>query len=103
MPTMRQSSPCAARSFGCCSWSREANRRPTLPKPTSARSARGIQGGGDRVEHLADVLEGSGQRQRVAAEADAQVPVHAEVIAGHDEHAAFVTQPLGKRRRSDLM
>jgi hypothetical protein len=33
----------------------------------------------------------------IGSEADAQVPVHLEVVAGHDEHAALLAQPLHQR------
>ena len=45
--------------------------------------------------------EAAGKMCRVRSETDAQVSVHLEVIAGDDEHAGFVSQPLDEARRVD--
>ena len=36
------------------------------------------------------------------AEADAYQVVHAEMVAGHDKHAFFLSQPLGELRGVDV-
>src|SRR5687767_16041668 len=98
MATTRHSRSWLARSLDRRSSSRRANALPTLPNPTSARSARIRRRFLNRVEHLADALEASFEMRRIRAEADAQVPVHLEMIAGHDEHALFVAEPGDERR-----
>src|SRR5262245_63553130 len=77
-----------------------AKRRPTLPNPTSARSARMSA---DGAQELAD----EGQRGRevfgIRTEADPKIAVHVEEVARHDEHAVLVAQALRQLERADGM
>src|SRR5262245_44032902 len=77
-----------------------ANRLATLPKPTRARSARMHA---DSAQELADVRQRRREVLGIRAEADAQIPIGAEVLAGHDQHAAFVAQPRRELRRTERM
>src|SRR5687767_2176719 len=105
IPTMRGSRSKSSRRTSRRSASNSANRRPTWPKPTSARSARmraqPCAPSADRVQHLADALERRQQELEIAAEANPQIAVHLEMIAGHEEDALFLAYPLAQRRRAN--
>src|SRR5471030_2175378 len=47
---------------------------------------------------VAEALESRAQMLRLISEAEAEIVVHAEMVAGHDEHALFEPQPRGERR-----
>ena len=88
---------------------RASMRRNGVPTWTesrrSARSARNKEIAGRLFrpsrDHRRRRSSARATAARVAAEADAEVAVHLEVIPGHDEHALFVAQPLDERRRVD--
>src|SRR5262245_58511660 len=106
MPTMRSSRSWRVRSVSACSAMRRAKRWPTWPKPTSARSARIRRtraAGVARVESLANPFQRRHEQLGIAAEPDAQEAVHLEVIAGNDEDALFVANPLDELGRSDTV
>ena len=52
-------------------------------------------------EQIAQAAETGAQVGGLVAESDAQIAVHAEVIAGHDEHALLVAQPVHELGRID--
>ena len=89
-------------------------RRATLPNPirTSVSSGWFMRGGcsgrcaGRRLAAAAPAdslqpIEAGAVVLRRLAEAEAQVAVHAEMIAGHDQHALLLAQPVDQRRRID--
>src|SRR6476659_162677 len=80
-------------------WARRcAKRRPTLPKPTSARSARMRQ---KRIQEL------TGDRQRLReirlfrAKANPEIALHVEIAAGQQKHTLRVAQAGGEPFRFD--
>src|SRR3954471_20739398 len=100
MPTTRQSRSKSRASQSRRSSINRAKRRPTWPKATSPRSARMHADGG---EEFPDERERRLEILRVGAEANPQVSIHVEEVAGHQEHAAFLAQALGQLGRSHRM
>src|ERR671921_438529 len=97
MPTTRQSRSKSSASQSRRSSINLAKRRPTWPKPMSARSARMHD---DGREELPDERQRRLEILRVGAESDSQVAVHVEEVAGHEKHAALLAQALGQLGRA---
>ena len=57
----------------------------------------------DGAQEFADQGERGCQVVGIGSEPDAEVAVHLEEVAGHDEHAVLVTEPLGQHGRADRM
>src|SRR5687767_4710323 len=99
--TTRTDRSCSASRRSFRSSSSRTKRRPTLPYPMTATSARI----GDRqgIEHFADAVKCAGQEGGMATEPEPQIPIHVKVIAWHDQDAPFVTQPLHERCGVDVV
>src|SRR5207253_268816 len=97
MPMIRDSTECSLERTGASSLTSRANRRPTLPNPISTRSNRMHDAG----QQLADAREGAAQMRRLVAEADPQVAVHPEMIAGHQQDAFVRPQARHQISRVD--
>src|SRR5690349_22499600 len=77
------------------------NRRATLPNPirTSVSSGRCILW--QRSQQLLQAIESRAVVFGRFTEAEAQVSIHAEVIAGYDQHALLFAQARDERCRID--
>src|SRR5690606_26683438 len=74
--------------------------------PVMLRSFRFLAGSaahGERVEREAYAVERAGQQVPADPVSDAQETIHAEMLAGNDEHVLLDTEPLGELGGGDVV